>query len=660
MKIFCSKFKKTALVLSVFCLAASGRADQPVQVGGAEPIAMKKAGKHSKTSFVMQKLSQQYAAHLVATRGKAPRPFKSPSSLLPVSNDELVIDAIAVTDPQGLLKSLQLLGLKQGAVAGHVVSGRLPVRSISKLQTLKGLRFARPAFASTRVTLGTAVSQGDKAMLADVARAKYGLSGSGIRVGILSDSFNTAYATDQIAPSQAAGELPLDVQILSDTGGGADEGRAMAEIVHDVAPGASIAFYTAFNGEADFANGIRALKDFGCQVIVDDVGYYDEPMFADGVIAQAVDEVRDAGVAYFSAAGNDSKNALVENGGFMPCAEEPAFHQFSSNPNSNPFLLPVTVGPGWNIFVLQWAQPYASASPKGAYSDLDLQVWATQATFNTIQAGGGIYGGYDNNLTFDPTEVVEIDNPTASSLTVYLAINLYDGPAPTLMKMIWNAQSSITVHPDPTSTAVRPGALYGHPIAIGACAVGAVRYDSTPAFHLQPFQLEYFSSAGPAPIFFNANGDWAPELRLKPEFTAPDGGDTSFFYPGSDYEKDGWPNFFGTSAAAPHAAALAALMLNAVKISPDTVKSILETTAIDMETTGFDWDTGYGFVQADEALDALFARYDLSGDTKIDALDITTLMGAIRSKSTHLKYDLNGDGKVDIADARWLALHLSK
>ena len=84
-----------------------------------------------------------------------------------------------------------------------------------------------------------------------------------------------------------------------------DEGRAMLQIVHAVAPGASLAFYTAEDSEADFATGIGALAAAGATVIADDVAYFDEPFFQDGIVAQAVDAVEAKGVAYFSAAGND-------------------------------------------------------------------------------------------------------------------------------------------------------------------------------------------------------------------------------------------------------------------------------------------------------------------------------------------------------------------
>ena len=82
----------------------------------------------------------------------------------------------------------------------------------------------------------------------------------------------------------------------------------MMQIVHDVAPGAKLAFHTAVESEADFANGIQALVNAGAQVIADDVTYFDEPFFQDGLLAQAANGANAAGVAYFSAAGNSGSN----------------------------------------------------------------------------------------------------------------------------------------------------------------------------------------------------------------------------------------------------------------------------------------------------------------------------------------------------------------
>lgn len=87
----------------------------------------------------------------------------------------------------------------------------------------------------------------------------------------------------------------------------------------------------------------------------------------------------------------------------------------------------------------------------------------------------------------------------------------------------------------------------------------------------------------------------------KPEIVAPDGTDTTFF--GSDTDGSGFPNFFGTSAAAPHAAAVAALLWQLRPSSvPAQVYALLENSAIDMGVAGFDNDSGFGLIQADATL----------------------------------------------------------
>ena len=130
------------------------------------------------------------------------------------------------------------------------------------------------------------------------------VDGAGTSVGILADSFDCIGGGR--AQDTASGDLPAEVAILDDTNTRAarDEGRALAQIVHDVAPRSRLGFHTGFNGQADFAEGIRELaRDFGADVIVDDVLYFDEPFFQDGPIARAVDAVHDQGVVYVSAAG---------------------------------------------------------------------------------------------------------------------------------------------------------------------------------------------------------------------------------------------------------------------------------------------------------------------------------------------------------------------
>ncbi len=128
---------------------------------------------------------------------------------------------------------------------------------------------------------------------------------------------------------------------------------------------------------------------------------------------------------------------------------------------------------------------------------------------------------------------------------------------------------------------------------------GSVTSQGDPAMEsdlLRPV-LDGSGVTGPMPILFDLSDSPIMEVRPKPEIVGPDGGDNTFF--GSDFEPNGFPNFFGTSAAAPHVAALAALLLElAPGSTPDEVLAALEGSAIDMGPAGFDDDSGFGLVNA--------------------------------------------------------------
>ena len=144
----------------------------------------------------------------------------------------------------------------------------------------------------------TADPQGDLAQRAALARTTFGVDGTGIKIGVISDTVSG------LASEQAAGRVG-PVTVLSGASGGTGEGTAMLEIIYRLAPGAQLYFETANPSQAAFASNITALQQAGCNIIVDDVGYFAEPPFQDGVINQAIDAASAAGAYYFSAAGND-------------------------------------------------------------------------------------------------------------------------------------------------------------------------------------------------------------------------------------------------------------------------------------------------------------------------------------------------------------------
>jgi len=527
------------------------------------------------------------------------------SPLLQMSNHSIVIDAVAASDVNRLLSDLQGLGLHSASTFGSFVSGMLPIEALSSMANLESLKFAMPAYALNNVGLTT--SQADVAMRADVARSQFGVDGTGVTVGVLSDSFNYLGGA---AEDVASGDLPSGINVLKDlpsdgsAGDGIDEGRGMMQLIHDVAPGADLAFHTAFLGQADFANGIIDLANAGSDVIVDDIGYFNEPMFQDGIIAQAVDTVVDQGVSYFSSAGNNARNAYesaFNSSGLFEPLFGGEFHDF--DPGAGVDVLQSITIPIDSEFIVsfQWDSPFFSVSG-GAGSPNDLDIFLFDESGTNVLAGS-----FERNIGNDAVEVFGFFNDGSFGTNQFnLAISNFAGPDPGLMKYISFAAGTI----DEYDTA--SGTVFGHANAAGAEAVGAAFYQDTPEFGQNPPLLEPFSSAGPTPILFDTAGNRLanPDIRMKPEIVAPDGTNTTFFPPPPfnqrDREGDGFPNFFGTSAAAPHAAAVAALMLDAAPgTSPAEIYDILEKTAIDMGEPGFDFDSGFGLIQADRAVAAV-------------------------------------------------------
>ena len=597
----------------------------PAQSHAEDRISAIKNRPDSKLSGGLQVISD--AARNMDHPGRGPdadRELNEANPLARIGGGRVTIDAVAEDGMAPLLlNELRALGLEGGARFGNVVSGELPASALGRASRLDSLNFMDAVAVSSHV--GSVDSQGAQAMNADLAAQNFGVDGSGQKIGILSDSFNTnASASTDYNDDIISGDLPSGIELLDDTVNGSDEGRAMAQLIHDTAPGADLAFHTAFTGSAAFAQGIVDLANAGSTVIVDDVFYSTQPFFQDGIIAQAVDQVFNDGVAYFSSAGNAARNAHEEaySSSGTSFGGLGNLHQFTAGGDT---IQEFQVGAGQTAtFSFQWDEPFASAGGAGSASDLDfLIVDAGLNVLNNIgpTATGTVVGGLNSNVNRDASEFVSVQNATAFPQIYGIITGIFSGPVPNLIKhSITNVQ--LMNHFDSSGTS------FGHPNAEGGLGVGAAYYNSTPPFGTSPPVIESFSSAGgPAggpntPILFDISGNrlGAPEIRERVDIVGPDGTDTTFF--GADRDGNTFPISAEHRHRPPHVAALAALMLEVdPTLTPTQIYDHLRNNAIDMDDpgtagfdTGYDNLTGHGLVDALATMNQLTPADDFSGD----------------------------------------------
>jgi subtilase family protein/Calx-beta domain-containing protein len=443
--------------------------------------------------------------------------------------------------------------------------------------------------------IGSVTSEGDTTHRAVTARGTFNTDGTGVKIGVLSDGVSS------LAVSQATGDLG-PVTVLTGQAGDGDEGTAMLEIIHDLAPGAQLYFAAAGNGMASFAQNIRDLRAAGCDIILDDVSYFVESPFQDGQTAsvvspnnaglatQAVNDVAASGALYFSSAANsgnlnDGTSGTWEgdfaDGGTLPLAPGGKVHDF--DPGAAVVQYDTIAEDGF-FTNLHWSDPLGASS-----NDYDLFI---------ITPDGSTVVGSSTNVqtgTQDPYEAVFL------APAGYRVVVLQKTGAANRFLHLSTNRGELTL-----STA---GETHGHNAASGAYGVAAVCAVCVfPSAFVATDQVETFSSDGPRHIFFNGNGSpitpgnvlaSGGSVLQKPDVTAADGTAVS--------GAGGFPTlFFGTSAAAPHAAAIAALLKSAnPALSPIQMRMALTSTAIDIEAPGTDRDSGAGIVMPYPALQSL-------------------------------------------------------
>ncbi|HEY5914946.1 MAG TPA: proprotein convertase P-domain-containing protein [Verrucomicrobiae bacterium] len=587
-----------------------------------DQISQLQAEKSSRTPAQL-KLDSQIHYALKLSRGQAIAP--GVSSVTPALTREpdgrIKVDIQAVVSAD-LLNSISQSGgtMINSVPRFNAIQAVIPLAFAEQLAGRADVKLVRPATKPEQDT-GSVDSEGDTTHGAILARAGFGVDGAGVKVGVLSDS------VDHLAASQATGDLPPNVTVLPGQSGvpASGEGTAMLEIIADLAPGATLYFATAGGGEANFAQNILDLRAAGCDILVDDIRYLTEPVFQDGPVARAVNAVTTDGAWYFASAGNSGNKAhntsgtwegdFVDGGaaGAPVNGKNGNLHMFATNTYN-------TVTQGGSAALLFWSDPLG-----GSTNDYDLYV--VDGTGNTLIAGStnpqtgtqdpfeGLVGGFTNGMRL---VIVK-----ASGDPRFLHIDSGRG----------RLEENTT------------GFARGHSAATNAFATAAIDVATAyPGLFVGGAQnpVEDFSSDGPRRMFFQENGTaitpgnflaTGGAVRQYPTIGAADGVQTSV---------PGFQPFFGTSAAAPHAAAIAALVKSYNPLlTPAEGRAILTTNALDNEATGLDITGGYGILSALASLTATPAP-----------------MVPVLQVQTNYVLGGNGNGVVDVDECNDLYLPL--
>ena len=566
---------------------------------------------------------RQIAALLREKDARGPAQRKVSSGLLhqQSSGSNLLVD-VKATVSTGLLSGIRRAGgtvVYVSARAGQV-RARVPANSIEALAArpdVASIRAAalprvvddqkrnaqlRPALGgflnkfaewnpleAALLAAGSLTTQGDITHSARIARSTYGVDGTGVRVGVLSDS---AEATPMLI---GTGDLPAGTTIVQDLidGPGSSEGTAIMEIVHDIAPGAELFFASSFNSDSSFADNIRTLRSvYHCDIIVDDTSYSNEPPFQDGPIAQAVNDVTADGAVYISAGGQNgnltSGTSSVWEGDFTPGGGNallPGYTLHSFGVQAFNRLL-LTTGD----IELFWSDPLGASSNDYDLFLLNPAGTAVLKASTTVQNGAG----------FDPSE--EIFSALGFPANSRIVIAAKAGALPRALRLQAFFGERLQF--------VTNGAVGGHQGAASAIAVAPVAWNSA-RMGTRPFvggaknPTEIFAADGPRKQFYSADGTPVTPGNLlfgtnggttivKPDIAAADG---------VTVRTPGFNPFYSSAAAAAHAAGIAALIKSAKpSLTPAEIRNALTSTALDIRAIGVDRDGGYGLIMAPPAL----------------------------------------------------------
>jgi hypothetical protein len=607
------------------------------------------------------KISSQllYAARMYEGLAAAPGVPILRTNVVPTAAGRVAIDVIATTVTDDLLSAVGRAGgsLVSSSAATGVVHADLPLRALEILAARDDVRLIRPsippqpggnpssvktisrsrlapyrtapatvafsaeltpdglsalnhALLPALLRTGSVDSEGDTTHRAILARTRYGTTGAGVNVGVISDDVlyldQLQANSDLPAVGIATGQSGLSPSAAFETG----EGTAMLKIVHDIAPGARLFFASGEPWSNGFYQNILDLRfQSHCDIIIDDLDDVYEPTFSDGYLSLAVNQVTNDGALYFSACGNQGDLSRgtsscyegdFNSGGSLTIPGRGVVGEVHNYGTAASPILYNRARVGTSVFLF-WADPFDASG-----NDYDLYV--TDSTGTVLKSSSTD----TQNGTQEPLEVAT----AGANDRIYVVRRA--GATRAL---------HLTCGHDITGglALATTGQTRGQSSAVAAFAVAAAPATNDYGFG-GPFPgsfsasspTEYFSADGPRRMFFDVSpshrttaitpgnflyGTNGGAVRLKPDIAAADGITTSV---------PGFAPFYGTSAAAPHAGAIAALLKSYVTASDPSpppgvtvlgprlttaeMRTVLTSGTLDVDARGVDRDSGYGLV----------------------------------------------------------------